>query len=522
MLSIINVNYFKSVDASTIYHAIASNAIPLALTTIMAAGLAIGYQAYWRWDVKPLINVADIDMRKDYNRFGVDVLKVLDGSGSNLDEAVKTFKNFTGSIKRSKVKYDESLPIWGKLAEKYLEIAKEALDSSTQFEEVTYFINELKEREANKKTSYEWFFLFCDRLTILMTDPSLRGVVKNRPKLEIDEYRTALETHKENGKFSWLSADSFLRACPEVGLKHTAEHFSSAAHCKKYFPQIVMMPFPFGLDSSAIVDSLPDLHDEDENLWLFGFMQRAKIADSFLLTPSRYFTHDQLHLNGYLSLLLFQQIFFTENTKKLVEKLPEQWRGLVKQTLKKMKSIIREGKIEKEKVMNSFFSFMLFHESADALPIQLQTLIHTDQDHSRSLTSHLQRFEKIIIQRLDKLLPPELIKQPSCFSRAKPSIDWELISYYAKNFVSLFHREPEFITDLSNQFSRYNNIFSDLVVDCNLSEEFSFYTKSEGIKYTKFYDSLSPEKLAELRSTKEMTNGIITAPLKEGGFMFKF
>ncbi len=511
-------NFCKTIEIVPICQIIGSGAIPLALTTIGAIGLAVGCKIYWHWHTQPTAkaDTFNLDVDKEYNRCGLEVLRALDAPG-NVEEKLQTFKNFTGSIKRSGVRYNESLPIWGKLAEKYLEIAKGTLTTPTQLEEVNYFINELQERAKSNTTTYEWFSLFCDRLTILMSDPKLRGVATTDDLIVFDFYRMNLERKKEKGIFCWLTHDSYLRACNEVGEKHTIDRYSPAALCKRLFPNVVMMPFPFDLDCSTIVLSFPELGEnasEDENLWLLGFVKKPEIADDILFSPSRFYMHDQFHLLTYLSLLSFEINFYPEGSESPISHLIKNWQGLALTALKKMKEIIRTSKIGDEKLINSFLAFILFHEKIDSLPVQLNRVVEMDQNQAKSLTGLLHDFEGALTSRFAKLLPIKVIEQAGYCRRAKPSINWELLSQYAASFVSLFQKDPEFIKQLSSEIEKFNKLSSDFIlIDCPLQEEFPFYAASGGILYSKLEKYSSTAEFKKLETSRKMTNGIIIAPL---------
>lgn len=278
------------------------------------------------------------------------------------------------------LKSTDALSVWGLLAKSYLKVALEALTTSEQFREaLDYFAPELKSRIQEKKTTYDWFTLFTDRLSILMTKPKERNI-DPLFNTKFGTYKVALTTSQFKKQPGWYSHEGYENACQTVGGKYTQNVFSYLALGRELFPDIVMLPYPFELSDGDLLKIMPS--PEGSHLWALGFALDSIWADGALLTPSMFREHDKGHLVEVIRGLSSAAHFYVKNEDYYVPTVEEIWsynrqgRKLYYAALKKMQEMVLENKKNDEQArMNTFLGFYVFHEQASCLEYRLDSLI---------------------------------------------------------------------------------------------------------------------------------------------------
>jgi len=276
------------------------------------------------------------------------------------------------------LKSTDVLSVWGLLANAYFKVALEAFTTSEQFRDAQeYFVPEIKSRIQEKKTTYDWFTLFTDRLSILMTHPRERNIVREA-NTRFDEYKNALTAFHFRDQPGWYTHKGYKNACKTIGAKYTQNVFSSLALSRELFPDIVMLPYPFELNDGDILRTMP--RPEGSHLWALGYALDKVWADGAELTPSLFKEHDKAHLAEVIWCLSSAAYLFVNNEETYVPTLEESWdlnrqgRKLYYSALKTVQEMAHENKNDDQTRMNTFRGFGVFHETAAVLENRLQLL----------------------------------------------------------------------------------------------------------------------------------------------------
>ncbi|WP_010299553.1 hypothetical protein [Candidatus Odyssella thessalonicensis] len=204
---------------------------------------------------------------------------------------LEIFMDFAKALKRDdQITYRTPLNEWAILAATYLKITLEGLKAESQLAEIPALIDEIQHRAEKKKTSYLWFTLFTDRLTILLSSQERSGKVGFNDGFDIYKV-TQLEE-------AWRTHKNYKQACQEKGSHLIRQILSPLALCRELFPDIIMLPYPFSLSDTDLVYTIPT--PNASNFWPVGFNLRPTYADGAYMTPSTFFTHDQQHLGIFV------------------------------------------------------------------------------------------------------------------------------------------------------------------------------------------------------------------------------
>ena len=307
-------------------------------------------------------------------------------------------------------------PTWGWLAKTYLKIALNAFTDEKQYAETDeYFVKELLDRIKEKTTSYEWFTLFTDRLTILITTPDKREIVPGF-NTKLDAYKVSLVKVQHAQKPAWYTDDGYRKACQTVGPQITRDALSPLGLCRQHFPNIVMMPYPFELSDKDILLTMP--RPQGSHLWTLGFALSKAVADGGNHPPSIFYTHDQAHL------ATFTWYLATSN---------DEGRELGWTALKLLQDIASQPECEEQDRMNIFFGFLAVHEKRSSLVTRLNSLISCEIDCTLSDTAFR------VLTDMNHYLS---LLSPSLKAKAKNRADFEKMYYdYERQFIKDFAKK---------------------------------------------------------------------------------
>lgn len=279
----------------------------------------------------------------------------------------------------------DTLCVWGILAKSYLKIAIESFVGPKQHQETqTYFIPELKEKIQKRHTTYEWFTLFTNRLSILMTPPFTRRTWHGFNS-RFDSYKNALTDVRFANQEAWYTHADYEKACNLVGLSCAQKAYSPLALAREPFPDIVMLPYPFALSDADILSTLP--RPGGSHLWLLGCVLTSEWADGGHLNPSLFRAHDEAHFAEMLFSLSCAGNLFIDNDETFVPSSQGVWlnnrkgKELYYEALKRVQEMIadpQEDDDENQKRMNAFLGFFIFHENSASLYNRMDNLIKID------------------------------------------------------------------------------------------------------------------------------------------------
>lgn len=345
----------------------------------------------------------ELSATQDYDILGKQIIELLQeasqarGPGFQLAylkapagrNPLKLFDEFADAIFRSGIAFDQSLLIWGKLGKAYLRLAALGFTQDQQFEEADeFFVTELESKSARSETSYQWFTLFMDRISILMTTPALRWIKYNINDL-FDRYRNGLVDYQYHGRPAFLSHDGWLEACRNTGSLQMRKILSPEA--MTHIKDIVMMPYPFDLSDKDILERVP--RPNGKRLYPNGFALGFAFADGQLYTPSLFRDHDRNHLAIMIAALNHSLVTYGDapgygspDPESLWQRVRE-GRQLFFQLIDAMIKVVnlKEDQISsKQRRMNIFLSFWLSHEGNAMLENRMAVLVDSEK-----LTSNL-------------------------------------------------------------------------------------------------------------------------------------
>ena len=317
---------------------------------------------------------------------GLQLRQAEDNPGSFLpyDKAAKPLDLYlklaqTFSDRPHAISYFDHHHVWGLLARAYLNLALHAFVYGKQFEEAyDYFAKELVARTNEQSTTYEWFTLFADRLSILMTNPEERISVPGF-NTRFDAYKNALTYYQYQGQPGWYSHEGYMKACQTVGSRYTRNVLSPMELSRQHFPDIVMMPYPFELSDIDILRTMPS--PNGSHLWTTGFALGKAVADGVTMTPSTFYTHDQQHFATMVWYLSSASILWVINDAYCLPTLESAWEynkqgsQLYYAALKRLQDMTTEICDEDQLRMNTFLGFKIVHEGTGNLWGRLESLI---------------------------------------------------------------------------------------------------------------------------------------------------
>lgn len=290
---------------------------------------------------------------------------------------LETFMDFAKALKKDdQITYGTSLNEWAILAATYLKITLKGLKAESQLAEIPALTDEIQHRADKKKTSYLWFTLFADRLTILLSSQERSGKVGFN-----DGFDTYKVTQLEE---AWKTHKSYKQACQERGSHLVRQLLSPVALCRNLFPDIIMLPYPFPLSDTDLVYTMPT--PNSSNFWPIGFNLRPTYADRAYMTPSTFFTHDQHHLGIFVWSLSDAPNLTQWKRRDGTEAIEYTWKetallrtlffAAVNQLQAMTRDCLQNGENDEIKRLTSFFSFYNLHEGTKSIHFRLSEILN--------------------------------------------------------------------------------------------------------------------------------------------------
>lgn len=189
------------------------------------------------------------------------------------------------------------------------------LGNDDQFLGVLWMARELKDRFQKKECHYEWFFLFLERINILLSD-NRESTINTFPPYA--QYQNMLSGGKlDNGQKCWWSHDDFKQLSLSTGNHHT-QRLASAKSFIEQFPSVVYLPITQELDGKGIFQNIPS---PKKALGLRGLSREKIYADGGFHNGGEYSQHDAQHwalLRETLSSVAIHQPADIEGFKKVI------------------------------------------------------------------------------------------------------------------------------------------------------------------------------------------------------------
>lgn len=274
-----------------------------------------------------------------------------------------------------------SLPCFGVLAQAFYNYAK-PLKMFTEYWIWKRFQDDITDKIANNQTTFMWFSVYIDALSILMTHPDERED-HNINNTNFDIYRTDLISLGFHTP-ACLTPDYWRLITEQYGNHFTKNMASVQAHAR-LFPYVVLFPYPFDLTDDDIVKTFPKpaMHGFSSNhSWFKGFMKQRIVADGFSNSIHNFFAHDALHFTIFLSFLSSIEkhgydahMSFDEIACQLGQRrnLFFRWLHGYQTYIEKLKA---NGADATAIRVATFGAFLVFHESRSTLISRLESLIY--------------------------------------------------------------------------------------------------------------------------------------------------
>lgn len=170
--------------------------------------------------------------------------------------------------------------------------------------DIMLFEEEIERALQEENTSYEWFMLFCDQLSVLSSK-----FLSYRSFSNVNtHYAAYFEYVDKRRKFPNFSKEKYFTSFDRVN------YTMSLPGLINQFPFVFMMPYPFILEP---LDFLNLTIGKSQLFWPCGFVFGTEIADGWHHCPRTFFGHDWHHLgllvSSILSPCLFGKSFNLEN-----------------------------------------------------------------------------------------------------------------------------------------------------------------------------------------------------------------
>ena len=301
-----------------------------------------------------------------------------DPSCTDKREMLERNNNFSRSLMiYADIENAALVPIkeFGEFAEFFLNIIKQStqgkLPNAEQY--IDYFEEELRDFKSSNKTSYEWFFLFCDRLTYLV-DVIAGHKLRTNFNTKFDLYKYTVVNFED--PCAWLHHDRYKKSCQKLGDRFTREMASPIA-LASLFPHVVCLPYSGELNDWDLVKNFPS-RLRNNNLWLCGFVLEPINADGVRMSPAIFFTHDYHHLAVLLWALNSVSLavnnthvvskILNNNAYEKIHEFVERGKKIFDQLLNQTINIIESNSLgyDDEK-MFKFFTFLWTHEFRNSL-----------------------------------------------------------------------------------------------------------------------------------------------------------
>lgn len=263
---------------------------------------------------------------------------------------------------------------------------------------------------------YKWLFIFLDRLTVWLREHSQeKGACKNdyiSITPEWDKYRFTLR----NGETScrspqWTSYRQYKKLLEKVNSSITKEFFTSASLIK-YFPNLMLVPFPVDASVSEMNTWFPS---PDNPFALVGFTNRISDADRRKMPSDTFWGHDVVHwaaliltLNS-ISFAVYEnpdwELLLSKNFQTTAKKILIAQRKAFYKTLKFISHQIELLEDEEQRLIFPLILFEVYHESVLCLHQRIVmiygSLLCDDLDNQSLLGSqHQDRRTGVLINYL--------------------------------------------------------------------------------------------------------------------------
>lgn len=264
---------------------------------------------------------------------------------------------------------NEPRPFWTEMANIYLNAAEKALIVEQQFLELARFKDELTLRKSTG--TYQWYVLFCNRLTVLLTVPFARvahdtvcaelyqdaahvGValfpdmeqksrdLKNFEKFrkylssiqgygligeipdfnrcevsvtKINQFNTKFDRYildvvaqEYNGEDAWLTEEGFTNAIDSTWSEYTRKNLSVLGMMRNAKNDVLLLPYPFELDVRHFVATAPKI--SSQTFFPLGLAFSTIAGDGVAMVPMMFFQHDIQHYLPYFEHITGAELIF--------------------------------------------------------------------------------------------------------------------------------------------------------------------------------------------------------------------
>jgi len=461
--------------------------------------------------------------RANVRIIGNKLVKHLKGALSNLkfdskflpstEETLILYQQFANAVSKmglAGVEATEHLDTYGRLAKIYLEIATHAFDVDKLYENNkstteerdkekslrTQFAIEIDDRLNKNTASFEWFSLFCERLSILMTEPAARDKWPSLFNSRFDNHKLLLSQGDD-----WTSHEKFYARCVKAETMYWHKNISPLARCHTDYPSLIMLAYPFELSPKGLVLTTPGIRAN--RFWPLGLCIKPCMADGAEITPALFLTHDDHHWRLIKSELMQWNVFY------LNDKRPEKYatrkhlnNGLILfiKTLNILYDIAtKQEKGSDEAIMFMFFAFFVAHENSHpTLTDRISTLF------SKYILSV--KYKALKDRRYyGSLLPPSFFHRNLFWDRTKKN---ERLSYI-KQFSEAFHKEVaahQKFEKIKDGFDKFKLEFSEQdIYLCMDAISFPLYTLKNTESLSEiFSDYVKKDKASIFRELSEL------------------
>ncbi len=339
-------------------------------------------------------------LRKQVEDTGLEVVASLKEGLENLTpgdispptqkNSLKVFQTFSNVISASGLKATDHVPVYGKLATCYLDLAEQGFNidalcaegrlspEEAQIERDLreQFRDEISSREKNSDCSFEWLSLYCDRLTMLTTEPAIRTTSFSNYNAGFARYRHRL------AQGDWKSHEGYIRTCETMGDQYVREKVSPLARSRVDYPNTIMLPYPFELVAKELFLTTPGV--KDNHFWPMGFVLRLCPGDGGLMSPLAFFGHDDYHWRNTKGCFDQTNVYYAVSNNliapsdKQLKTHAKQGKELFIRSLNVIAEMLKAPDRDPDQMkMDEFFAFYLSHESTHPLADRFSFLMGT-------------------------------------------------------------------------------------------------------------------------------------------------
>lgn len=244
--------------------------------------------------------------------------------------------------------------------------------------------NFLETAKTNNLITYRWFLKFSGLCAALATINQQNIALS----LDINNMYSYQQALIKTFAASKCDPQAYFDAIDTIGSPITHE-IGSLNAMAELFPEIVILPYPFDLSHTDIFLNFPG---KTKHVWFAGFANKEAIADGGGKDPHIFFYHDILHLAIIRQALSTNNILFSYERYALfvkdfsydyLEKNQQERVQLFFEALELTQNFLEEflkdpNQDADTKRMDSFFSFLIFHEFSTSLSDRLHLIINPD------------------------------------------------------------------------------------------------------------------------------------------------